>query len=208
LDGLGYHVTVEVPSRVKNYKKSCGFNSKNDKIDATALAYMGLERNLRKWEPINSFYYELRTLTRYHESVQQMHTTACNQLHAMQAGMRVSKLVVKQLKANIKLYEKQLAELEKAIKEKIESESEVKRKMDDIIEDMKGVNVMTVAVIIAETNGFSWFTNRRQVVKYAGYDVVEDQSGKRRGKLKSQREVMHISDGHCTSLPLTWLHTM
>ena len=26
LDGLDYYVTVEVPSRVKSYKKSCGFN--------------------------------------------------------------------------------------------------------------------------------------------------------------------------------------
>ena len=165
MDGLGYYVTVEVPSRVKSYKKSYGFNSRNDKIDATALAYMGLERNLRKWEPINSFYYELRMLTRYHQSVQEMHTSACNQLHAQQAGMRMSKLVVKQLKANIKLYEKQLAELKKAIEEKIASEPEVKRKIDNITEEMKGVNIMTVAVVIAETNGFSWFTNQRQACK-------------------------------------------
>jgi transposase len=193
LDGLGYYVTVEVPSRVKSYKKSLGFNSKNDTIDATALAYMGLERNLRKWEPINSFYYELRMLTRYYESVQEMHTSACNQLHAQQHGIRMSKLVVKQLKSTIRLYEKQLAELEKATAEKLESEPEVKRKIDNAIKDIKGVGVMTVAVVLAETNGFSWFTNRRQVVKYAGYDVVEDQSGKRRGKTKiSKRGNAHI----------------
>ncbi len=161
-----------------------GFNSKNDNIDAVALAYMGLERNLRKWEPVNSFYYELRMLTRYHQSVQEMHTSACNQLHAQQHGIRMSKLVVKQLKSTIKLYEKQLAELEKAIAEKLESEPEVKRKMGNAIKDMKGVGVITIAVVLAETNGFSWFTNRRQVVKYAGYDVVEDQSGKRKGKTK------------------------
>src|SRR6266542_1130773 len=193
LDGLGYYVTVEVPSRVKSYKKSYGFNSRNDKIDATALAYMGLERNLRKWEPINSFYYELRMLTRYHQSVQEMHTSACNQLHAQQAGMRISELVVKQLKANIELYEKQLAELERAIEEKLTSEPEVKRKMEYTTKDMKGVGMMTVAVMLAETNGFSWFTNRRQVVKYAGYDIVEDQSGKRRGKTKiSKKGNAHI----------------
>ena len=84
-----------------------------------------------------------------------------HQLHAMPAGIRVSKLVVKQLKANIKLYEKQLAELQKAIEEKIQSEPEVQRKIDHIIEDMKGVNVMTVAVVIAETNGF--IINRHQL---------------------------------------------
>lgn len=193
LNELGYYVTVEVPSRVKNYKKSCGVHSKNDNIDAVALAKMGLERNLLKWEPINSFYYELRTLTRYHQSVQEMHTIASNQLHAQHAGMRMSKLVVKQLKTSIRLYEKQLAELEKAIEEKLLSALEVKRKTDDLIKDMKGVGMMTVAVVVAETNGFSWFTNRRQVVKYAGYDIIEDQSGKRTGKTRiSKRGNAHI----------------
>jgi transposase len=184
LNAAGYYVTVEVPSRVKSYKKSGGFNSKNDNIDATALAYMGLEKNLRKWEPVNSFYYELRMLTRHYESIQQMHTSACNQLHAQQAGMRASKLVVKQLKAAIRLYKKQLVDLEKGIKEKINLEPEVKRKINDLTESLKGVGIMTVAVVVAETNGFSWFTNRRQVVKYAGYDVVENQSGKRTGKTR------------------------
>lgn len=193
LDGLGYYVTVEVPSRVKSYKKSCGVHSKNDNIDAVALAKMGLERDLCKWEPINSFYYELRTLTRYHQSVQEMQTIASNQLHAQQAGMRMSKLVVKQLEASIKLYEQQLEELERAIEEKLSSEPEVKRKIDDLIKDMKGVGTMTVAVALAETNGFSWFTNRRQVVKFAGYDIIEDQSGKRTGKTRiSKRGNAHI----------------
>jgi transposase len=184
LHALGYYVTVEVPSRVKSYKKSCGFNSKNDNIDAQALAYMGLEKNLRKWEPINSFFYELRSLTRYHQSVQEMQTSLRNQLHAEQAGMHTSKQVVKQLKAGIKLFEGQLKELEKAIEEKIVSEPEVKKKTANITESMKGVGVMTVATVIAETNGFTWFTNRRQVTKYSGYDVIEDQSGKRKGKSK------------------------
>ncbi len=58
----GYYVTIAVPSHVKRYKKSCGYKSKDDNIDATALAYMGLEKNLDKWEPMNSFYYELAFL--------------------------------------------------------------------------------------------------------------------------------------------------
>lgn len=192
LHGLGYYVTVEVPSRVKNYKKSCGFNSKNDNIDAAALAYMGLEKNLRKWEPVNSFYYELRSLTRYHQSLQEMQTSLRNQLHAEQAGMHTSKQVVKQLKAGIQLFEGQLQELEKAVEEKIASEPEVKRKADNVTV-IKGVGIMTVATVVAEANGFTWFTNRRQVTKYTGYDVIDDQSGKRKGKSKiSKKGNAHI----------------
>jgi transposase len=193
LYALGYYVTVEVPSRVKSYKKSCGFNSKNDNIDATALAYMGLEKNLRKWEPINSFFYELRSLTRYHQSLQEMQTSLRNQLHAEQAGMHASKQMVKQLKAGIKLFAAQLQELEKTIAEKMASEPEVKKKVDNITADLKGVGIMTVATVIAETNGFTWFSNRRQVTKYAGYDVIENQSGKRKGKSKiSKKGNAHI----------------
>lgn len=192
LHALGYYVTVEVPSRVKNYKKSCGYHSKNDNIDATALAYMGLEKNLRKWEPINSFYYELRSLTRYHQSLQEMQTSLRNQLHAEQSGMHTSKQVVRQLKAGIKLFAGQLEELEKSVEEKIASEPEVESKVAKITK-LKGVGIMTVATVIAETNGFTWFNNRRQVTKYAGYDVIEDQSGKRKGKSKiSKRGNTHI----------------
>jgi len=42
-------------------------------------------------------------------------------------------------------------------------------------------------VIVAETNGFTAFENIAQLVSYAGYDVVENQSGKRSGKKISKK---------------------
>ena len=42
---------------------------------------------------------------------------------------------------------------------------------------VKGLGIVTVATIIAETNGFVLFTSRGQLISYAGYDVVEKQSG-------------------------------
>lgn len=180
----GLFVTIAVPSRVKRYKESCGFKSKDDNIDATALAYMGLERDLDKWEPMNSFYYELRSLTRHYQSVQEMETALRNQLHAEQAGMHASKEVVKQLKAAIKLFDTQAQKLKELIEQKVNSNPEVKRKANAITDHLKGVALLTVATVIGETNGFSFFTNRRQVASFAGYDVVRDQSGKREGKTK------------------------
>ena len=37
---------------------------------------------------------------------------------------------------------------------------------------------------MAETNGFTGFDNQGQLVSYAGYDVVENQSGKHLGKTR------------------------
>ena len=47
---------------------------------------------------------------------------------------------------------------------------------------------MTAAVIIAETNGFCLFKNSKQLISYSGYDVVENQSGKRHGRTKISKK--------------------
>ena len=46
-------------------------------------------------------------------------------------------------------------------------------------------------MIVAETNGFAAFENVAQLVSYAGYDVVENQSGKRSGKTKISKKGNH-----------------
>ena len=189
----GYYVSIAVPSHAKRYKESCGYKSKDDGIDATALAYMGLEKNLEKWQPMDSFYYDLRSLTRYYQSVQEMKTVLCNQLHAEEAGMFASKAVVAQIKATIKLFSSQEEKLKEAIAAKVNSDQEVQRRTEGITDDLKGVAILTVATVLAETNGFALFDNRRQITSYAGYDIVRDQSGNREGKTKiSKKGNSHI----------------
>ena len=58
----------------------------------------------------------------------------------------------------------------------------------DQITKIKGVGEQTVAVIISETYGFELFKNAKQLISYAGYDVVENQSGNRVGKTKISKK--------------------
>lgn len=52
---------------------------------------------------------------------------------------------------------------------------------------------MTFAVVVSETNGFTLFKNQRQLVSYAGYDVVENSSGSKVGKTRiSKKGNTHI----------------
>ena len=53
---------------------------------------------------------------------------------------------------------------------------------------IKGLALLSVAVLVAETNGFEGFTNQRHLVSYAGYDVVENQSGNHRGKTRISKK--------------------
>jgi len=64
---------------------------------------------------------------------------------------------------------------------------DVFRKVSQICE-IKGVAELTVAIVISETYGFELFENAKQLVSYAGYDVVENQSGQRQGKTKISKK--------------------
>lgn len=183
----GYAVSVLLPNKAKKWMQSEGIKSKNDKIDAAGLSKMGAEKALEKWEPAAEFYYQLRSLTRQYQSLQECKTAISNQLHAEKHSMYQSKPVVKQLTQSIKFIDKQLSALAGGIQKHLESDQQVAKKVACICK-IKGVGILTMAVILAETNGFILFKNAPQLVSYAGYDVVENQSGTHKGKTKISKK--------------------
>ncbi|WP_256432986.1 transposase [Spirosoma foliorum] len=68
--------------------------------------------------------------------------------------------------------------MEKAIQELIEGDIVLKAQVERLTA-IKGLALLSVAVLIAETNGFENFANQRQLVSYAGYDVVENHGAAR-----------------------------
>jgi transposase len=182
-----YDVSVMIPNKAKKYMQALGLKSKNDTIDAKGLSQMGAEQALPLWQPMGEYYYVLRTLTRQHQRLQELKTVESNQLHALQQGMYRSKQVEKQMLKAIALIEKQKDEVKEMIHQHLEKEDAVYQKTEKIC-SLKGVSFMTVAVIIAETNGFCLFENAKQLISYSGYDVVENQSGKRHGKTKISKK--------------------
>jgi len=183
----GYSVSVLLPNKAKKWLQSEGLKSKNDKIDAQGLSKMGAEKSLELWQPAAEYYYQLRAMTRQQQSLQEFKTAVGNQLHAEEHGMYKNKMVIRQLKQQIRFIEKQIADLESAIEAHIAADKEVAAKVENICR-IKGLGVLTVAVILAETNGFTLFKNGPQLVSYAGYDVIESQSGDHIGKTKISKK--------------------
>jgi transposase len=179
----GFDVSIILPNKAKKYLEAIGLKSKNDSIDARGLSQMGAEQCLELWEPMGTFFYELRLLTRQHQNVTELKTILKNQLDALSFAMHHLDSVTNQLKQTITLFETQLKELNKEIKAHLKSNEEVNSKVENILQ-MKGLGVLTLSTVLAETNGFTLFKNYKQLVSYAGYDVVEAQSGKRVGKTK------------------------
>jgi len=106
--------------------------------------------------------------------------------------MYINKPVIKQLEKVILLFDKQLKELDKMIKKHLDSDENVKQKAINICQ-IKGIASLSLATILAETNGFELFKNYKQLVSYAGFDVVERESGTSVGKTRiSKKGNSHI----------------
>ncbi len=182
-----FNVSVVLPNKAKQYFQAIGLKSKNDTIDARGLSQMGAERCLRTWKPLAKYFYELRLYTRQHQNLQEQKTVINNQLKSLECGMYINKKIVKQLKRLICVFEKQLIELDKLIKDHIKSNEDIQIKANNICK-IKGIGVLTFATLIAETNGFELFENSKQLVSYAGFDVVENQSGSTFGRTKISKK--------------------
>jgi transposase len=182
-----YKISIILPNKAKHYLISLGLKSKNDSIDARGLSKMGAEQCLELWQPMGKFFYELRQYTRQNQNLQEQKTVFNNQLHALEHSMYKSKAMIKQQKDTIKLFEKQLKDVEKLMKNLVNSNQVIKEKVGHICK-IKGIGLLTAATILAETNGFELFKNYKQLVSYAGFDVVERESGTRTGKTKISKK--------------------
>ncbi len=176
LNDNGYRVSVVLPNKSKDYAKSLNLKTKTDKEDAKMLGQMGIERDLFQWQPISTKMRILKQLTRDRVSILREKVVLNNKIHALNHSFEPNKKVLKRSKQRLKLLNEQLKEVEKEIEQTVKADELLNAKVTNICK-VKGLGIITVATVIAETNGFLLFTSRSQLTSYAGYDVVEKESG-------------------------------
>ena len=185
-------VAVLLPNKAKKYKESLGLKSKNDKIDAKGLSRMICEQHIKLWKPLSANAYKMRLVTRQIERVSGLITAMRAQLMGLQHGMHRDKEIELMISKQISMLQKQKDKLEKRIEDIVEQDPVIKKKFENILQ-IKGLGLQSLAVVIAETNAFTLFENQAQLVSYAGYDIIESQSGKHEGKTKlSKKGNTHI----------------
>ncbi len=187
LDDNNFDVAIVLPNLAKKYIESLGYKSKNDKIDAKGLAYMGAERMLRKWERPSKALYMIRSLSRELSALQDKMTVTRNQIHALEHAYQKNTKTYNRLVAHLKFLQKQEVAIKKDIEKTLKKDEDLYAKVENIIA-ITGVGMNTVATIIGETNGFALIENAPQLVSYAGYDVVERQSGPKKGKTRISKK--------------------
>jgi transposase len=182
-ESLAYHlhkikkvVHVVLANTSKHYFSSLNIKSKTDKIDARVLSQFGAERRHRVWCPPSPVFLQLRNLTRYHLQLQEQKTAIGNLRHSKEAAYDVQTLIIKSNKRLIAEINKQIQICLAAIDKLIKSDEGLKEKVRKL-NTIKGVGLITIATILAETSGFAGFNNAKQLVRYAGYDIVQNESG-------------------------------
>lgn len=193
-------VSIVLPNKVNAFAKTCTSKKQNDQQASKVLAEFGCVKHVDEWQPPHPLFAALKQLTREKYQLQQELTLIKNQLHAEQTKAIITAASVKRMKARCRLIEKQIIEVEKEIIELANQDITIKEKIDKVC-TIPGVGLQTAVTVIAETNGFNLIRNSRQLVSYAGLDIIQKKSG------TSVRGRMHISKQgnphlrHCLYFP-------
>jgi transposase len=183
-------VSVQLAMKIKYFAKSCNLKTKTDKVDSKMIAEFGIEKNLKGtdlWVPPSEDFKMIRDLSREHTSLKQAQTSAKSQLHALNHAHGTYKEVIEFKKQQIDFYQLQIIKVEKEIRRLVKLDNKLNSKIKRI-STIKGVRFITIIKVLAETNGFLLFKNIRQLVSYAGLDVIEKESGKYKGKTKISKK--------------------
>jgi transposase len=182
-EGLAYFLkdhqipcSVVVPNKSKNYAKSLGIKTKNDKVDAQTLAQMGLDQKLILWKGLDPTMLAIKRVLREKEALQKQIVMLKNQFHARVHAFNSDAKSQKRTTLHVEFIEDQIEEIDTQSLQLLDADSELKSKVKKIC-TIKGVGLSTALIVIAEANAFELFENKAQVVSYAGYDVIQSDSG-------------------------------
>jgi len=180
-------VVVILPNKAKAFMKTLSVKTINDKVSAQMLAQLGLEKKLDAWQPPSPVYNELKQLTRERDQLMGEQTQIKNQLHAEQSGAWPHSQSIKRMKSRLQLVAKQIKQVENEIAELVQKHPWLQQKINTIC-TIPGVGLVTAVTVIAETDGFNLIRNKKQLVSYAGLDVITKDSGT---SVRSKARISH-----------------
>ena len=158
--------------KVKAFIRSFGTLGKSDAIDAKGLAAYGQERHqhLTRWKPQDPSLAELHTLVERRVDLVTMRQAEKNRAKA--PGV---KAIAKSIRQVISLFDKQITELEKRIKDLVEQSECIKQTVKTLT-SLKGIGMVTAVSLCAFMPELGTLT-RRQAAALAGLAPHPNQSG-------------------------------
>jgi len=186
LHGAGFDVAIINPLIIKRYAQMKLSRVKTDKSDCAIIAEYGYKEELHLFKPKSKETIELGNLLKAVEDFLHQQSITRSQKHALMHQADYSKEIVA-------VYEKHIAYLTKEIK-KLKKKIELLLKQYftneyKLLNTIKGVGLMSSAMIISVFDSFKNFDNAKQASSFAGIAPAPYESGtsvKKRGSISKQ----------------------
>lgn len=169
-------MSVIQPNRSHNHTKTLQMKSVTDLTSSVVIADYGLRHNPGQWNKPKAVYLELRNLSRERSQLLEHKVSLGNQLHALKSSASPTSTSIKRIQAHLKFIQKQITQVEKELEALVDKDQDLKTGISWVT-SAPGIGKISAYHIIGETLGFHGFTRSKQVVSYAGLDVVKKESG-------------------------------
>ncbi len=196
----GYDVHLVNGLLSKRYRESLesGASGKTDAIDAKALGRLGVERNTRKWTPDSPFFAQLKSLTRERYRLVQDRARLKNRMHALKNSSFLNDKNVNRINQQIDMLKTQIKQIDSETEQLLQSDTKLWNCVQKPL-SIKGVGIVTLAIVLAETDGFAKIASAKKLLGFAGYHIKQNSSGTHKGKQKISkrgnkyiRKAMHL----------------
>ncbi len=124
----------------------------------------------------------LRDLCREYHCLKANCTQIKNQLHALQSSFKPHRESFKRKTQLLKFLERQVALIKKELLALVKTEPDLLAQRLKKIKTAKGLGDMTILTVLSETRCFELVSNQKQLTSYAGFDIVFNDSGLKKGK--------------------------
>ncbi len=172
---VGWTVSVVNPRQVRDFAKALGRLAKTDRIDAETLAIFAHRVQPRPTQKTPEKQQELDALvTRRRQLI------SLRSMEKMRRPQAVHKTAGRSIDQVIKMLDRQIAALDKAIARLIEADDDWRTKRD-LIQSVPGVGPTTSAALVAELPELGRL-NRQEIAALAGLAPFNHDSGKFRGQ--------------------------
>lgn len=173
----GMPVVVANPRQIRDFAKSAGILAKTDRIDAKVMARFGEAMKPMPRAMPDEMTREFAELVTRRRQIIGMITTEKNRLE------HVIKAVRQNIQSHIEYLEKDLADIDRDLKQKVQ-DSPMWREKDKLLQSVPGVGPTLSATIIAQLPELGCL-NRKQIAALVGVAPLNRDSGTLRGRRTS-----------------------
>ncbi len=176
-------------------KRSLGMTrGKNDKVDARRIADYALTHNtkLKLFSFPTEKLVQIKQLLTYREQLVRIRTSLKNSIksHEQYEQITGKDIVTREIRGQIKEYNKRVHQVEKEIIESIESDQKL-RKNFELATSVKGIGLVIASFMLVTSNNFSGFEDGRKYACYAGVAPFDHTSGT---SIRGKTSVSHLAN--------------